>query len=125
LELVREVHGRITYSPHPYYQKGMVIVEDRRHPATKNLPDRFEISDEWYEFNKSPREAVRVLATADESSYKQNKPMGDHPILWTNESYRRMIYICIGHDPTSLQNPAYVTAAARLHPLGRLIGRTT
>jgi type 1 glutamine amidotransferase len=38
------------------------------------------------------------LALADESTYQQNKPMGDHPIIWTNEHYRRMIYIGIGHD---------------------------
>ncbi|MCW3117679.1 MAG: ThuA protein [Chitinophagaceae bacterium] len=90
--------GGITYSPHPAFQKGVVIIEDHKHPVTKNLPDRFEVPDEWYEFNKSPRPNVRVLGTADESSYRQNKPMGDHPIIWTNEKYARMIYIGIGHD---------------------------
>jgi len=40
-----------------------------------------------------------VLAHADESTYKQNKPMGDHPMIWINENYRRMVYIAIGHDP--------------------------
>jgi uncharacterized protein len=99
--------GSVTYLPHPAYQKGAVIVEDRAHPATRNLPDRFEFSDEWYEFNESPRSRVRVLATADETTYKQNKPMGDHPIIWTNEQYRRAIYIAIGHDPPALANDAY------------------
>jgi uncharacterized protein len=83
--------GGVTYSPHPAFQKGTVIIEDHKHPVTKNLPDRFEVPDEWYEFNKSPR-------SADEASYKQNKPMGDHPIIWTNEKFDRMIYIAIGHD---------------------------
>lgn len=101
--------GGITYSPHPAYQKGTVVVEDRRHPATKHLPQRFEISDEWYEFNASPRGNVRVLAIADETSYKQNKPMGDHPIIWTNEKYRRAIYIALGHDPSALTNKSYAT----------------
>jgi len=90
--------GSVIYSPHPAFQKGTVVVEDRKHPATKNLPARFEVSDEWYEFDKSPRANVHVLATADESTYKQNKPMGDHPIIWTNPKFRRMIYIGIGHD---------------------------
>ena len=90
--------GGITYSPHPAFQKGTVIMEDHQHPVTRNLPDRFEVPDEWYEFNKSPRPGVRVLGSADESSYKQNKPMGDHPIIWTNEKFDRMIYIGIGHD---------------------------
>ena len=99
--------GGITYSPHPAYQKGTVIVEDRQHPATQNLPATFEVSDEWYEFNESPRGRVRVLATADESTYTQNKPMGDHPIIWTNEAYRRAIYIGIGHDPYLFTDPAF------------------
>jgi len=101
--------GGITYSPHPAYQKGTVVVEDRNPPATKNLPEKFEISDEWYEFNQSPRGNVRVLATADETSYKQNKPMGDHPIVWTNEKFRRMIYIAIGHSPSALENKSFDT----------------
>jgi uncharacterized protein len=93
-----DLMGGVVYSPHPKFQKGTVLVEDRNHPATKNLPAKFEISDEWYEFDKSPRPNVHVLATADESTYKQNKPMGDHPIIWTNPKFRRMIYIGIGHD---------------------------
>jgi len=100
--------GSVLYSPHPHYQKGTLVVEDRKHPVTRHLPARFEVSDEWYEFNKSPRGNVRVLATADETTYKQNKPMGDHPIIWTNENYRRMIYIAIGHDPSILENKDYL-----------------
>ena len=100
--------GGVTYSPHPAFQDGMVVVEDHDHPVTKNLPAKFWLADEWYEWNKSPRGNVRVLATTDESTYKQNKPMGDHPIIWTNENFHRMIYICIGHSPTSLVNPNYV-----------------
>jgi chitinase len=101
--------GGVTYSPHPKFQQGTLIVEDRTHPVTKNLPRQMEISDEWYEFNESPRLRVRVLATADESTYKQNKPMGDHPLIWTNEKYRRMIYIAIGHDATLCDNPDFQT----------------
>jgi chitinase len=91
--------GGIIYSPHPGFQKGILVIEDSIHPVTKGLPAQCTIADEWYEFNKSPRSNVRVLAVADESSYKQNKPMGDHPIIWVNEHFRRMVYIGIGHDP--------------------------
>ncbi len=101
--------GGITYSPHPKYQKATVIIEDHEHPVTKGLPAKFEISDEWYEFNKSPRGRVRILASVDESSYKQNKPMGDHPIIWANEKYPRTVYICIGHDSSVLTNTVYVS----------------
>ncbi|HVW95337.1 MAG TPA: ThuA domain-containing protein [Mucilaginibacter sp.] len=100
--------GGVIYSPHPAFQDGLVVVEDHKHPVMKGLPDKFWLADEWYEWNKSPRGNVRVLATVDESTYKQNKPMGDHPMVWTNENFHRMIYICIGHSPTDLENPNYV-----------------
>src|SRR5260221_7816405 len=101
--------GGILYSPHPAFQKATVIVEDHKHPATMHLSATFEISDEWYEWDKSPRDNVRVLASVDESTYQQNKPMGDHPVIWTNESFRRMIYISIGHSPEDFTNQNYVT----------------
>lgn len=99
--------GGVVYSPHPAFQKGTVIIEDRTHPATRNLPAKFEVSDEWYEFDKSPRPNVHVLALADESTYKQNKPMGDHPIIWTNPGFSRMIYIGIGHDASLCADKNY------------------
>ncbi len=100
--------GGITYSPHPAYQKGTLLIEDRNHPATKGLPEKIEISDEWYEWSKSPRGNVRVLATADESTYKQAIVMGDHPLVWTNEKFPKTIYIGIGHDPSVFENKDYV-----------------
>jgi type 1 glutamine amidotransferase len=99
--------GDVTYSPHPAFQKATLIFEDRNHPATKNMPPSIEISDEWYEWNKSVRGNVRVLARADESTYKQNKPMGDHPLIWTNEKYN-MIYIGVGHDTSLCKNKDYL-----------------
>ena len=96
--------GGVIYSPHPAYQKGTLVIEDRNHPVTRNLPEKMMISDEWYEFNESPRPRVHVLAHADESTYKQNKPMGDHPMIWINENYRRMVYIAIGHDASLCVN---------------------
>ncbi|HRI22537.1 MAG TPA: ThuA domain-containing protein, partial [Panacibacter sp.] len=105
----QEFMGGIVYTPHPAFQKGTLVIEDRNHPATKDLPGRFEISDEWYEFDKSPRGNVRILAAADEASYTQKKPMGDHPLIWANEKYPGTIYIGVGHDPSVFNNKDYVT----------------
>lgn len=91
--------GGVQYSPHPAFQKGTLQIEDTRHPITKGLPARFEIPDEWYEFDRSPRGRVHILATADESSYQQKIPMGDHPLVWVNEDYQKAVYIGIGHSP--------------------------
>jgi len=99
--------GGIVYSPHPARQTGILEVEDHTHPVMKNLPASFSIFDEWYEFDKSPRPRVHVLATARESSYKQVIPMGDHPMIWTNPDYDRAIYIGIGHDVSACENPDF------------------
>jgi|WetSurMetagenome_2_1015567.scaffolds.fasta_scaffold03656_4 uncharacterized protein len=90
--------GGIIYSPHPAKQTGKIVIEDRTHPVMRNLPPAFTFYDEWYEWDKSPRPNVHVLATADESSYKPEKPMGDHPLIWTNPEFARAVYIGIGHD---------------------------
>jgi type 1 glutamine amidotransferase len=103
----QDLMGDIVYSPHPAIQTGSVVLEDRKHPVTRNLPASFEVRDEWYEFDQSPRPHVHVLARADESTYKPNKPMEDHPIIWTNEKYRRALYIGIGHDPAVCNDPTF------------------
>jgi uncharacterized protein len=103
-----DLMGGVVYSPHPAYQKATLVVEDHQHPVTKGLPARLELSDEWYEFDKSPRGRVHILASVDESTYHPNKPMGDHPLVWINEAYRRMIYIGVGHDPALWSNDNYV-----------------
>jgi uncharacterized protein len=99
--------GGIIYSPHPKKQTGTILVEDRTHPITKNLPPSFSFYDEWYEFNKSPRPNVHVLATADETSYKPEIPMGDHPMIWINPDFKRAVYIGIGHDTTACTDPNF------------------
>jgi MYXO-CTERM domain-containing protein len=84
-------------------------MEDRTHPATKNMPAMFQIRDEWYEFSGNPRGKVRVLGKADESTYTQVKKMGDHPMIWTQEKYPRAIYTATGHDASDWQNTAFTT----------------
>ncbi len=106
-EWYQRMIGDVTYSSHPALQSGTIVVEDHGHPVMKNLPDKFTFYDEWYEFDRSPRQNVHVLATADESSYKTDKPMGDHPIIWTNPDYDRVIYIGIGHDSTACTDPNF------------------
>lgn len=100
--------GGVKYVTHPALQTGTLKVEDRAHPATLRLPVSFQIKDEWYEFSGSPRANVRVLASADEKTYNQVKPMGDHPLVWTNTKFARMIYIGVGHDASDWSNTDYV-----------------
>lgn len=78
-----------------------IYVEDKKHPVMKGVHDSFLIpNDEWYTFDKSPRENVHVLANVDESSYQPHSDikMGDHPAIWTNLKVKaRNVYFLMGH----------------------------
>lgn len=61
------------------------------------------------QFVEEGKGVVRVLASVDGSTYHPRRPMGDHPIIWANERYRRMIYIGPGHSPELLADHRYAT----------------
>ena len=106
-EWFEDFMGGVLYSPHPAFQTATLHVDDPYHPLMAHMPSRVNWADEWYEWTPNPRGRVHVLATVDESTYHPNKPMGDHPIIWTNERYRRMVYIGPGHDAVLLKDSAY------------------
>ena len=95
------------------FANGVVKNEEALHPVMKGLPPHFTIEkEEWYTYDKSPRAAVHVLASVDESSYQppSNITMGDHPVVWSNETVKaRNIYIFMGHSPLLFKNPYYTT----------------
>ncbi len=73
-----------------------VWVEASGHPVMKGLPRMFSIpDDEWYTFDKNPRNNVKVLATVDEDSYQpaSDIKMGDHPVIWTNSKKKAKTFI--------------------------------
>lgn len=78
-----------------------VYVEDAEHPVMKGVHDSFLIpNDEWYTFDKNPRENVHALANVDESTYQpvSDIKMGDHPVIWTNTKMKaRNVYFLMGH----------------------------
>jgi uncharacterized protein len=91
-----------------------VNVEDATSPIMKGVPKSFWIkNEEWYTWNKSPRENVHVLATVDEDTYRPDsaiKMHGDHPVIWSNPHVKaRNVYIFMGHHPYLFQNKAYTT----------------
>jgi uncharacterized protein len=96
------------FTGHPPVQEGKLIIEDRTHPSTSFFPDTiWFVTDEWYSFNRNPRNDVHVLISIDESSYDVDnnewfqgveQRMGDHPMVW----YRyvgegRLFQTALGH----------------------------
>ena len=95
----------------PTFASGKVNVEDKTHPVMKGVPATFLVNtEEWYTYDKSPRDNVKVLASVDESSYKPDSKikMGDHPVVWSNPKVAsKNVYIFMGHSPDLFQNKAY------------------
>jgi type 1 glutamine amidotransferase len=96
------------------FASATVKVEDAVHPVFKGVPATFMVAkEEWYQWDKSPRANVHVLATVDEDTYMPNSTIkmgGDHPVVWTNDKVMgKNLYIFMGHDPNLFQNTAWVT----------------
>ncbi|WP_345287854.1 ThuA domain-containing protein [Streptomyces gulbargensis] len=97
------------FAGHPEIQPGRVLVEDPGHPATAPLPAAWTWTDEWYEFTSAPRASgVRVLARADESSYRGGTHGADHPLVWSRRIDRgRFLFTALGHAPEAYRDPAF------------------
>lgn len=96
---------------HPAVQRSTVIVEDRAHPSTSMLPERWERTDEWYVYDRSPRtvDGVRVLASMDGSTITGPRMEGDHPIAWCRDLGKgRAWYTGGGHTSESFAEPLFM-----------------
>lgn len=91
---------------------GTVCIEDKAHPVMEGVNDTIRVpKDEWYTYDCDPRANVHVLAHVDEHSYSpaSNIRMGDHPVIWTNDSKAaRNIYFQIGHSAELFSTPDFV-----------------
>jgi type 1 glutamine amidotransferase len=95
----------------PGFQKIRVIVEDRKHPATKHLGEGFNIEDEIYKY-KGPysREKVRVLLSMDMKASGKNlwREDGDNPLAWVREYGKgRVFYTAFGHREEVWADPRF------------------
>jgi hypothetical protein len=89
-------------------------VEDRKHPATKHLPQTFASSpSEWYRWSNDLRTNpdIKILLSIDSSSFPLGTGpklyeiwhSGYYPVAWTNKKYR-MIYMNMGHNDMDYEN---------------------
>lgn len=74
-----------------------LVVTDTRHPATRDLPDAWRHTDEWYNF-KQVNAQTQVLVTVDEQSYRGGTMGASHPISWYHDyDGGRAFYTALGH----------------------------
>ncbi|MFJ9081966.1 ThuA domain-containing protein [Streptomyces sp. NPDC102384] len=99
------------FQGHPAIQPATVRVEDHHHPATRDLPDAWQRTDEWYNYRSNPRDKdrpVHVLASLDETTYTGGTMNGDHPIAWCqNYGGGRAFYTGLGHTKESYADPVF------------------
>ncbi|QEH43869.1 ThuA domain-containing protein [Chitinophaga sp. XS-30] len=94
-------------------EKARLIIKDRNHPSTKDLPETWEHTDEWYNFRNVNKE-TKVLISVDEKSYKGGTMGDDHRISWYHEyDGGRAFYTELGHTEES-----YTEAPFLQHVLG-------
>jgi uncharacterized protein len=97
-----------------------LVVDDRAHPVTQNLPATFAApANEWYIWKPSARlsKNVKVLLTLDPQNYpiglKDTITGGDCPVVWTNTRFH-MLYINMGHGDkiftSDIQNKLFENA---------------
>ena len=94
----------------------VINVEIPNHPSTVHLPQKWIITDEWYNFRQIS-DKIKVLLTVDEDTYQDNR-MGDyHPIAWYQDNFEgaRSFYTVLGHPDEVYANPMF-----RQHVLGGL-----
>ncbi|MFF5973533.1 ThuA domain-containing protein [Streptomyces sp. NPDC012769] len=104
------------FDGHPEIQPGTVCVDTHDHPATAALPDRWERTDEWYNFTVNPRATgVRVLARADETGYHGGTLGADHPLVWCRDTapdHGRVLFTALGHATEAYADPVFRTHLA-------------
>jgi len=105
----------------PHLQEGTTYIEVPNDPITSHLGDQWVRTDEWYSFDRSPRQAgMTILGNLDESTYRpvffgDDIRMGsDHPIMWkTCVGAGRVFYTAMGHTAESYIEPKFVEVMHR------------
>lgn len=97
------------FANHPEgVHKASLVVKDKTFPATSGLPDKWEHTDEWYNFRNLNKD-TKVILSVDEKSY-QGGTMGDnHPISWYHDfDGGRAFYTELGHTDESYKEANFI-----------------
>ena len=90
----------------PNVRKGTFRVVDKSDPSTQGLPERWERTDEFYNF-RNIQPDLHVLVDIDEKSYEGGTNGDRHPMSWYHDfSGGRAWYTNMGHtDATFTEAP--------------------
>jgi len=101
------------FDNHPWREEVSVRVEDRTHPATKHLDERFQINDEIYQFKQWSRDRVNVLMSLDTQSVDTTQDSvhrsdNDFALTWSHSYGKgRVFYTALGHEEAVWQDDRF------------------
>ena len=107
------------FNGHPWHQDVTIIVDDKDHPATRGLGDRFEINDEIYTHRNWDAGKTHVLMHLDPESVdiekgRQSRPDGYVAMAWCHPfGQGRVFYTGLGHGM-----PTWTSEKFHQHLLG-------
>ena len=92
----------------PNVRQATIQVIDKSHPATQDLPDKWERNDEWSNY-KDINPDLHILAKLDETTYEGGENGDNHPIIWYHEyDGGRAFYTGGGHTSESFADPVFI-----------------
>jgi HEAT repeat protein/type 1 glutamine amidotransferase len=98
-----------SFKNHSAVVPATVTIEDPAHPSTAGLPSAWKRTDEWYNYDGTPRGRAHVLATVEESSYQGGAVGPDHPIAWCKAAGKGLVwYTALGHTDESFREPEFL-----------------
>lgn len=99
----------VAFKDHSAVVPARVDIEDRTNPSTAELPEHWLRTDEWYNYQGTPRGGARVLATVEESTYQGGTVGQDHPIAWCKPMGKGIVwYSAMGHTDESFREPLFL-----------------
>lgn len=98
-----------SFTNHSAVVQATLRIEDRTDLSTAHLPADWVRTDEWYNFISSPRPAVHVLISIDESTYQGGTMGADHPVAWRRDIGKgRFWYTALGHTESTYSEPLFL-----------------
>ena len=92
----------------PGVHKAIVDVIVKSFPATEGLPEKWEHTDEWYNY-RNVDTTTTVLLKLDEKSYEGGTMGGNHPISWYHDyDGGRAFYTGLGHTDESYTDSLFL-----------------
>jgi type 1 glutamine amidotransferase len=105
------------FDGHPWHEEVSLVVEDREHPATRHLGERWRLTDEIYQFKwfrRFPLQGLLHLSGDIADLSKGKRADRDNVNAWCKPwGEGRVFYTALGHRPEVWTDPEF-----RRHLLG-------